>query len=669
MERSEKYDTFLQGFGSALPLLRAMAKLAMDGVLAGTAWAIASGLWFQNELRPTNLAVWVVLCCLVNTLFRIGSPLYRLTTIPDVTQVGYAIMTLMGLSFVLKYIPTLNALLGQDHSVAFGASLLTGMFWVTLRIGRRVLFESRARRLIKDTTAGRPLHRTLLVGAGRAGVLVAQELMNHKELGYRVLGFLDDDPEKLGSRINGIRVLGGTPDIPRVTAEFGITHAVLALPAAPGRKIRELIDEFQRQWVVVKTVPGIFNLLGERTWKPDIQEISIEDLLRREPVQLDHTALREALAGKKVLITGAGGSIGGELARQVAALKCGHLMLLGRGENSLWHIQRDMQAHFPEQPFSLELMDIRNRDGLRDIFERNRPDIVIHAAAHKHVPFLETHPVEGVENNIFGTLNVMEAARDFGARKVVNISTDKAVNPTNVLGATKRIAECIVLHVASGAQSGAGFMSVRFGNVLGSRGSVVPIFREQIEHGGPLTVTHEAMTRFFMTIPEASQLVLQAALFGESGKVYVLNMGEPVRIMDLATDMARLSGLTPGRDIQIDVVGLRPGEKIHEELFMDEERSQTHVHPKLMEAKPHPIGDSKLLEGLSHFRQAIKLPHEARQPRIVELLKELVPTYKPSLTGVGRYGGHVRDRRTTPLEVPPDIDRRARHRIEPVPKP
>ncbi|HLO65423.1 MAG TPA: nucleoside-diphosphate sugar epimerase/dehydratase [Holophaga sp.] len=659
MERSEKYDRFLQEIAPALPLLRASAKLATDGVLAGVAWAIASNLWFQNELRPYNLAAWVLVSCLVNSLFRIGSPLYRLTTVTDITHMGYAVMTLMGISFLLKYIPSVNAFAGQDHNVAFGASLLTGMFWVTLRIGRRVHFESRARRLMHDPSSGHPLHRTLIVGAGMAGAMVAQELLSHRELGYRVLGFLDDDPEKRGARINGIRVLGSCSDIPRVTAEFGITHAVLAIPAAPGRKIRELIEEFKNNWVVVKTVPGIFNLLGERTWKPDIQEISIEDVLRREPVQLDHSAMRSAVDGKTVLITGAGGSIGGELARQVAALRCKHLMLLGRGENSLWMIQREMQASFPDQPFSLELMDIRNRDGLRDIFERYRPEIVIHAAAHKHVPFLETHPVEGVENNIFGTLNVMEAARDFGAEKVVNISTDKAVNPTNVLGATKRIAECIVLHVATSAQPGTHFVSVRFGNVLGSRGSVVPIFKEQIERGGPLTVTHEAMTRFFMTIPEASQLVLQAALFGDTGRVYVLNMGEPVRIMDLATDMARLSGLTPGRDIQIDVVGLRPGEKIHEELFMDEERSQTPVHPKLMEARPHPIKDEKLEAGLEAFRQAIRLPHEERQPRIVDLLKELVPTYKPSLIGVGRYGGHVRDRRKERLAIPSDIDRRA----------
>jgi len=376
----------------------------------------------------------------------------------------------------------------------------------------------------------------------RADYLVLQELKLHPELGYRIVGFIDDSPEKRGARIDGIRVLGNSSEIPAVVAKYGITHAVLAIPTAAGQMVRKLHDDFLSLEVKVKTVPGIFNLLGARNWKPDIQAISIEDVLRREPVQLDHGAMREAVDGKVVLITGAGGSIGSELTRQMAALKPRLLVLLGRGENSLWQIQREMLALFPAQAFSLELMDIRNRPGLREIFERYQPDIVIHAAAHKHVPFLETHPNEAVENNIFGTLNVMEAARDFGARKVVNISTDKAVNPTNVLGASKRIAECIVLDMAEKAAAGTRFVSVRFGNVLGSRGSVVPIFKEQIERGGPLTVTHPAMMRFFMTIPEASQLVLQAALFGDTSRVYVLNMGEPVKILDLAMDMARLSG-------------------------------------------------------------------------------------------------------------------------------
>jgi FlaA1/EpsC-like NDP-sugar epimerase len=422
--------------------------------------------------------------------------------------------------------------------------------------------------------------------------------------------------------------------------------------------VRRVTEILQSLHVQIKTVPGLFNLLGTQVWKPVIKDVSIEDVLRRDPVHLDHRALLQAVEGSVVLITGAGGSIGSEIARQVARFRPKHVVLLGRGENSLWLIQREYQRLFPEQAYSLELMDIRNRTGLREVFKIYRPDIVFHAAAHKHVPFLETHPVEAVQNNIFGTMNIVEAALEHGTHTLVNISTDKAVNPTNVLGASKRVAECIVLEASKKAATGSRFVSVRFGNVLGSRGSVVPIFQEQIERGGPVTVTHPEMTRYFMTIPEASQLVLQAGLLGDTGKVYVLDMGEPVKIAELAADMVRLSGLTPGMDIEIQYVGLRPGEKLHEELFLDKERSSTKLHAKVFEANPQGISHEVLIEGLEEFNKAIRLPFQQRQPEIVRLLQRLVPTYTPSLLGVGRYGGHAFNRRKQHRVVSPDGDRR-----------
>ena len=660
MDQPEKSVLTLPFFRYDLPILRKATKQLSDAVLAGLAWLVADQLWFVSQLSIRRIIIWVLISSMVGSLFQITSPLYRLTAIRDITRLGLATLTLICIALGLKLLPGSLDVNNQVLNIAIGASLLTGMFWATVRIGRRVVFETKFKQILSPSTRTSPIHRTLLVGAGRAGSMVAEELNLHPELGYRVVGFLDDSPEKQGSRINGLQILGSCGDIAKVAEKYGITHAILAMPTASGQAIRKLIEDFQDLKVKVKTVPGIFNLLGERTWKPDIQEISIEDVLRREPVQLDHGAMKAVVDGKVVLITGAGGSIGSELARQAAALNPKALILLGRGENSLWQIQRDIQALFPTQVFSLELMDIRNRAGLREVFERHRPHIVLHAAAHKHVPFLETHPCEAVENNIFGTYNVMEAALDFGSEKVVNISTDKAVNPTNVLGASKRIAECIVLDMADRAGPGARFVSVRFGNVLGSRGSVVPIFKEQIERGGPLTVTHASMTRFFMTIQEASQLVLQAALFGETRRVYVLDMGEPVKILDLAMDMARLSGLTPGRDIKIEVVGLRPGEKIHEELFLEQERSATQVHPKLMEANPQAIPGDILAANLDLFRTATHLPYEERQPEIVTLLKGLVPTYKPSLLGVGKFGGHVKDRRHEALVLPPEKNRRQR---------
>lgn len=642
---------------SDIPMVRKAFKQVFDLLLAGLAWLVAEQVWFNSPFRIRHLVIWMLIASVVGNLFQLTGTLYRLTGFRDGIRLGLATVSLVAVAMVLKVLPDSVGAGPSLANLAIGASLLTGMFWATIRIGRRVFYESSARNLFMPTRRNLD-RRTLLVGAGKAGSMVAEELRHHPELGYRVVGFLDDSTEKQGTRIDGIRVLGTSSELRRVTEKSMITHAILAIPTASGQRIRGLIEEFHRLNVKVKTVPGIFNLLGAQNWKPDIKEISIEDVLRREPVQLDLGAMSQVVAGKTVLITGAGGSIGSELTRQMAVLGPKTMVLLGRGENSLWQIQREMRTTHPSQDFSLELMDIRNRAGIREVFDRLRPAIVLHAAAHKHVPFLETHPCEAVENNIFGTLNVMEAALDFGSEKVVNISTDKAVNPTNVLGASKRVAECIVLNAADKAGPGARFVSVRFGNVLGSRGSVVPIFREQIEQGGPLTVTHAAMTRYFMTIPEASQLVLQAALFGDSGRVYVLDMGEPVKILDLATDMAKLSGYTPGVDIKIEIVGLRPGEKIHEELFMEEERSLTPVHPKLMEANPQPIPADILEENLAAFRKAVLLPYEERQPEIVRLLKGLVPTYKPSVLGVGKYGGYVKDRRHEVQDLPRDHNRR-----------
>ena len=658
MDQAEKIGPSWAFLRPDRPFLRKTTKQVSDAVLAGLAWLVADQLWFVSELSIRRVIIWVLVASMVASLFQLTSPLYRLTAIRDVTRLGFATLTLVASALVLKLLTGRIGIHSQVPNIAIVAAILTGMAWATIRIGRRVYFETHFKDFISPSQNVGTTHRTLLVGAGRAGAMVAEELTLHPELGYRVIGFLDDSTEKKGARVNGLRVLGNCSEIAPVIEKHGITHAILAIPTASGQAIRSLIGDFQKLDVKVKTVPGIFNLLGSRTWKPDIQEISIEDVLRREPVHLDHSAMSQVVDGRTVLITGAGGSIGSELARQAATLRPKVLVLLGRGENSLWQIQQEMQSLHPSQPFTVELVDIRNRAGLRDVFERLRPQIVLHAAAHKHVPFLETHPCEAVENNIFGSFNVMEAALDFGAEKVVNISTDKAVNPTNVLGASKRIAECIVLDVAAKAGPDRRFVSVRFGNVLGSRGSVVPIFKEQIGRGGPITVTDPAMTRFFMTIPEASQLVLQAGLFGATGRVYVLEMGEPVKILDLAMDMARLSGMTPGRDIRIEFVGLRPGEKIHEELFLEAERSPTQVHPKLMEAKPRPLSPQVLAESLAEFRRAVGLPYEERQPEIVRLLKELVPTYRPSVLGVGRFGGYVKDRRHGAVDGRPDQERR-----------
>jgi FlaA1/EpsC-like NDP-sugar epimerase len=517
------------------------------------------------------------------------------------------------------------------------AGLLTGMLWTGFRLAFAEAWERRdsLQRLLRERTA--KTDRVLIVGAGRAGLLVLQEISHFPELGHKVIGFIDDAPGKKTIRVAGIPVLGGTADLPALLKKQAVSMLILAIPSAPGAVIRRFTRIAGEAGVRVKTVPGLFNFLGSQTWTPEIKDVAIEDLLRRAPVHLDQTALSQAIEDSVVLITGGGGSIGSELARQVAAFRPARIVLLGRGENILWEAERSMRGLFPNQSLGIELCDIRDPVRLHQAFARWKPEILLHAAAHKHVPYLERQCAEGIKNNVIGTLNVVREAEAVGAHTLVNISTDKAVNPASVLGATKFLAECIVLDAAASALPHQRFVSVRFGNVLGSRGSVIPLFREQIRRGGPLTVTHPDMTRYFMTIPEASQLVLQAGILGGNGKIFVLDMGEPVRIMDLAEDMARLSGLVVGQDILIQYSGIRPGEKLFEETFLDGEERRSGVHPKIFEGVRRPLEPGVLQEGIAALTRAVALPEGDLQREILRLFKLLVPQYRPSPTGLGRF--------------------------------
>jgi FlaA1/EpsC-like NDP-sugar epimerase len=468
-------------------------------------------------------------------------------------------------------------------------------------------------------------------------MFLSRELRENPKVGYQVVGFVDDALEKQGLRIDGIPVLGPTRLLATYVAQRRATLVILGMAGISGKRLRELSRSLQAQGIRVKTVPGIHDLVGDRPWKPEVRDIAIEDLLRREPVTLDTKALRQTLEGSVTLITGAGGSIGSELARRVAGFDPGRLVLLGRGENSLWELERNLRRLYPRLNLAVALGDIRNPVRLHQIFEAWRPQVVFHAAAHKHVPYLEAHPEEAIGNNILGTWNVVRATLACGTPIFVNVSTDKAVNPTSVLGASKRIAEQVVLQAAMDAPDCSRFVSVRFGNVLGSRGSVIPVFRDQIRLGGPITVTHPDMVRYFMTIPEACQLVMQAGILGATGKVFALDMGEPVHIVDLARDMARLSGLAPGEDIDIQFTGARPGEKFFEELFGDFEERRPGVHPKVFEAVQDPPDARLLEEGLAALRASACLPEGQRQREILDGFLRLVPSYHPSPAGLGRY--------------------------------
>jgi FlaA1/EpsC-like NDP-sugar epimerase len=434
---------------------------------------------------------------------------------------------------------------------------------------------------IQPRKAGRtaPSRRILIVGAGAAGTMVAREMRRNPQLGMEPAGFLDDDPGKLGKDIAGLRVFGGTSSLPETVRAHRIDSVIIAMPSARGSVVRAIVDACTQAGVKSQAIPGVYELLDGMATVSRLRNVEISDLLRRSPIDSEHNAAA-FVHNRVVLITGGGGSIGYELARQVANAAPAHLVLLGHGENSIFEAEARLHRSFPTVKLSTVIADVRDDRRLAMVFDRVRPDIVFHAAAHKHVPLMEENPEEAVTNNVIGTRNVVNQALRRDTERLVFISTDKAVSPTSLMGATKRIAEMIVRE--SARASGKAFVAVRFGNVLGSRGSVVNTFKEQIELGGPVTITHPDMTRFFMTIPEAVHLVLQASGEGKGGELFVLDMGEPVKIVQLAQDLIKLSGLNED-DVPIVFTGTRTGEKLHEALFDAGMQTQPTSHPEILE--------------------------------------------------------------------------------------
>ena len=432
--------------------------------------------------------------------------------------------------------------------------------------------------------------RVLLVGAGDAGTRIGREIRRHPSAGMELVGFLDDDPAKVPLTIAGVRVLGVVKDLPRVVQEHAVDEVLIAMPASGGKATGRVLGFSRDAGIGCRILPGITQVLSGDVTLAGVRDVQVEDLLRREPVELDLPALY--VEKRTVLVTGAGGSIGSELVRQVAHLGAANVVLFGHGETSLHGIQQELLATLPDLTFAVVIGDIQDRTKVDRVMDMYHPDVVFHAAAHKHVPLMEGNPDEAVLNNVGGTRNLAEAALAAGVSRFVNVSTDKAVHPASVLGVTKSLAERVVRMVGARAESDQIFVSVRFGNVLGSRGSVVPILQAQIASGGPLTLTDPGMTRYFMTIPEASRLVIQAGALGVNGAVYVLDMGTPVRIVDLARDMINLAGADES-EIQIVFTGLRPGEKLHEELFTGEEELGSTTHEHIMMAHHEPEVDEE----------------------------------------------------------------------------
>lgn len=482
----------------------------------------------------------------------------------------------------------------------------------------RLLGEARQNQL--SGHAGRK-RRVLIVGAGDAGALVVRELQKNPQLNFIPLGFLDDDTAKLKQQIHGVPVVGTLNDLTHVLEHQHVDEVIIAIPSAPGRVVRMVADVARLKGVPFRTMPGIYELLGGSVSVSRLREVDITDLLRRQPARIKDELIGSTLTGKIVLVTGAGGSIGMELCRQIGRWGPSELIMLGHGENSIFEGVFELKETFPSLNIRPVIADVRDRMRMECVFADTHPQVVFHAAAHKHVSLMEINVEEAVTNNILGTRNLVDIALGRRVERLVMISSDKAIRPANVMGATKRIAEMIVLNAAF--NSGLPYCVVRFGNVLGSRGSVVPLFKRQIAHGGPITITHPDMKRYFMTIPEAVYLVLQAASMGEGGETFVLNMGQQVRILDLAEDLIRLSGLEPGRDIEIIFTGVKAGEKLSEDLWDEDHQYNVTEHPDIFKLGiTEPLRGERLVQSVDEL---IHLAREGNVTEIIQLLDVLIP--------------------------------------------
>lgn len=464
--------------------------------------------------------------------------------------------------------------------------------------------------------------RIMIIGAGEAGVLVIKEYKNHPQLNSKPVALIDDDEYKQGRVIMGVPVVGKRDDILAQVEKLKIDEIILAMPSASKKDISSIVDICKKTKAKLKILPGVYELIDGKVTIKNIRDVQIEDLLGREEIKTDINAISSYIKDKVILVTGGGGSIGSELCRQIANIKPRKLVIIEIYENSAYDIQNELLRRNKDLNLKIYIASIVDRDIMFDLFNIERPDVVFHAAAHKHVPLMEDSPKESIKNNVFGTLNLVHAADKYGVKKFVMISTDKAVNPTNIMGASKRICEMIIQSVNPVSKTD--FVAVRFGNVLGSNGSVIPLFKKQIEEGGPVTVTHKDVIRYFMTIPEAVSLVIQAGAIVKGGEIFVLDMGKPVKILDLAEDLIRLSGFEPYKDIQIEIIGLRPGEKLYEELFFEEENVTSTMHDKIFVAKPTFTDYKLLMKSLEEAKRIIK---EGTDEDLKVYIQSIVPNY------------------------------------------
>lgn len=563
-----------------------------------------------------KIILFTIMYIVIFSVFRQYKSIWSLAGINEmingVLAVSIGIITAITISLISK------------ERIPLMVTMLAGIMILILcngvRLGWRIL-----RRIINNIEYKEieNFKNVLIIGAGSGGALVSSEYKKYPNLCKRVVGFIDDDREKLGTYVNGIKVYGNRNNILKIVKEKNVDEIIIAIASIEKSVLRELIESCQEAHVAVKIMPGVSEMIDGKFSINKIRDIDLEDLLGREEIKLDYEGIADYLERKIVLVTGGGGSIGSELCRQISKFNPKQIIIFDIYENNAYEIQNELKRSYPDLNLVTLIGSIRDRRRLSQVYSKYKPNVVFHAAAHKHVPLMEVSPEEAIKNNVVGTFNTAEFANNYGVEKFVLISTDKAVNPTNIMGATKRMCEMIVQ--AFNKVSTTEYVAVRFGNVLGSNGSVIPLFKKQIAEGGPVTLTHKDITRYFMTIPEASQLVLQAGAYAEGGEIFVLDMGKPVKIYDLAENLIKLSGYEPHRDIKIEITGLRPGEKLYEELLMNEEGLTKTKHKKIFIGKP---GDFEIDDIAKKTEELLKYATKGSKVRLKEQLKNVVDTFK-----------------------------------------
>jgi FlaA1/EpsC-like NDP-sugar epimerase len=614
---------------------------AMDFILLSLAWYGAFLVRFDFDIPSQYVFALIIITKMISFyLFDIYRGMWRYTSIADLLNIIRA--TSIATLFVVGVVFLFTRFYNVPRSVFVIDWCLTILLIAGYRLGIRIFFDLQreekplknvVKTLLFSVRRTHPDSRNLLIiGGGDGGEKIYREIRDNAGLRYNVVGFLDDDRNKVGMKIHGIPILGFINDLEKIARSRKADEVLIAIPSASSQQMRSIIEHCKGSGIAFKTIPGMGELIDGKVTVNAIREVAYRDLLGREMVQLDEVRIGDYLADKSVLITGAGGSIGSELCRQICRFRPKSVALYERAESPLYELDIELKRNFPDIEIVPLLADVRDRRQLEKAFEASRPHSVFHAAAYKHVPILELQPWKAIKNNVQGTRNVVEYAHEFGVERFVYVSTDKAVRPVNIMGTSKRVAEMLVQGQNGCGLSDTRYMIVRFGNVAGSVGSVVPLFKKQIEKGGPVTVTHPEITRYFMTIPEACQLILQAGAMGEGGEIFILDMGTPIKIDDMARDLISLSGFEPDVDIKIEYIGLRPGEKLYEELITEGEGIVPTSHEKIMVLSGTECNMDLLNGGIDKLA---RLAYEQDSQKIRDKLQEIVPEYRPVESGNG----------------------------------